>query len=105
MSENERRHGGPVRQFNRLVTQRVGALEEHYLTRSRPSARHGCSGRSVTGAATCARFGPGSKLDSGYLSRLLRSLESAGLVNVGLNESDRRVRTARLYAGRRGRAA
>jgi DNA-binding MarR family transcriptional regulator/ribosomal protein S18 acetylase RimI-like enzyme len=37
-------------------------------------------------------------LDSGYLSRLLRSLESAGLVSVQPSESDRRVRTARLTA-------
>jgi GNAT superfamily N-acetyltransferase len=36
------------------------------------------------------------ELDSGYLSRLLRSLEAAGLVTVGPNESDRRVRIARL---------
>ena len=35
-------------------------------------------------------------LDSGYLSRLLRSLEAAGLVVVEPSESDRRVRTARL---------
>jgi DNA-binding MarR family transcriptional regulator/predicted N-acetyltransferase YhbS len=85
-----------VRRFNRLVTQRVGALEEHYLTRSRPlgEARvlweigdRGCDVRSLRSRL---------ELDSGYLSRLLRSLESAGLVNVGPNESDRRVRTARL---------
>ena len=35
-------------------------------------------------------------LDSGYLSRLLRSLEAAGLVTVGPSERDKRVRTARL---------
>jgi DNA-binding MarR family transcriptional regulator/GNAT superfamily N-acetyltransferase len=35
-------------------------------------------------------------LDSGYLSRLLRSLEAAGLVVVEPSENDRRVRTARL---------
>jgi DNA-binding MarR family transcriptional regulator/GNAT superfamily N-acetyltransferase len=39
-------------------------------------------------------------LDSGYLSRLLRSLESAGLVVVEPSVSDRRVRTVRLtHAG------
>jgi GNAT superfamily N-acetyltransferase len=35
-------------------------------------------------------------LDSGYLSRLLRSLETAGLIAIGTKDSDRRVRTARL---------
>ena len=35
-------------------------------------------------------------LDSGYLSRLLRSLEAEGLVEVTPSEGDRRVRTARL---------
>jgi DNA-binding MarR family transcriptional regulator/GNAT superfamily N-acetyltransferase len=40
-------------------------------------------------------------LDSGYLSRLLRSLEAAKLVSVQPNEEDRRVRTVRLtHAGR-----
>jgi DNA-binding MarR family transcriptional regulator len=37
-------------------------------------------------------------LDSGYLSRLLRSLEAAGLVTVEPGEPDGRVRTARLTA-------
>jgi DNA-binding MarR family transcriptional regulator/GNAT superfamily N-acetyltransferase len=36
------------------------------------------------------------ELDSGYLSRLLRSLEAAGLVTVGPKVSDKRVRIARL---------
>jgi GNAT superfamily N-acetyltransferase len=35
-------------------------------------------------------------LDSGYLSRLLRSLEGAGLLTVEPSEPDKRVRTARL---------
>lgn len=37
-------------------------------------------------------------LDAGYLSRLLRSLESAGLVTVTVSGADRRVRVARLTA-------
>jgi DNA-binding MarR family transcriptional regulator/GNAT superfamily N-acetyltransferase len=44
-------------------------------------------------------------LDSGYLSRMLRSLEGAGLVRVDEGASDRRLRTARLTAaGARERA-
>ena len=44
----------------------------------------------------CACCATGSTLDSGYLSRLLRSLEADGLVTVGPSERDRRARTARL---------
>src|SRR4029077_18775262 len=41
-------------------------------------------------------------LDSGYLSRVLRSLERDGLVVVGADDADGRVRTATLTAkGRR----
>ena len=90
-----------MRSFNRLVTQRVGALNDHYLSRDRPlgEARvlweigvDGCDVRRLR-----SRLG----LDSGYLSRLLRSLERARLVTVAPSEADRRVRTARLTpAGR-----
>jgi DNA-binding MarR family transcriptional regulator len=85
-----------VRRFNRAVTQRVGALEDSYLASGRPlgEARvlweigeEGCEVRALRG-----RLG----LDSGHLSRLLRSLEEAGLVEVAAGTADRRVRTARL---------
>jgi DNA-binding MarR family transcriptional regulator/GNAT superfamily N-acetyltransferase len=85
-----------VRSFNRLVTQRVGALNDRYLARDRPLGearvlweigREGCDVRKLR-----ARLG----LDSGYLSRLLRSLEAAQLVSVDQTADDRRVRTARL---------
>lgn len=85
-----------VRSFNRTVTARVGALNEHYLGRTRPlgEARvlweigtRGCDVRVLRG-----RLG----LDSGYLSRLLRGLEAADLVVLTPSDDDRRVRTARL---------
>jgi DNA-binding MarR family transcriptional regulator/GNAT superfamily N-acetyltransferase len=91
-----------VRRFNRIVTQRVGALDDHFLVRDRPlgEARllweigaEGCDVRALR-----ARLG----LDSGYVSRLLRALEQDGLVTVQPAERDRRVNTARLTAaGRR----
>jgi DNA-binding MarR family transcriptional regulator/GNAT superfamily N-acetyltransferase len=94
-----------VRRFNRVVTERVGALNDHFLGRARPlgEARllweiglDGCELRLL-------RFRLG--LDSGYLSRLLRSLEAAGLVKVSASGGDRRIRVARLTAaGRRERA-
>src|SRR5437763_1945635 len=87
-----------LRRFNRVVTQRVGALDEHYLSRGRPlgEARllweigtEGCDVRSLR-----TRLG----LDSGYVSRLLRRLEADGLVTVEPDPRDRRVRVARLTA-------
>jgi DNA-binding MarR family transcriptional regulator len=85
-----------VRSFNRLVTERVGALEDHYLARDRSLGEArllweiGPEGRDVR--LLRSRLG----LDSGYLSRLLRSLESSGLVVVEPSAQDRRVRTAWL---------
>ena len=85
-----------VRRFNRTVTQRVGALNDRFLARSLPlgEARllweigtEGCDVRSLRTRLD---------LDAGYLSRLLRSLESAGLVAVEPSAADKRVRTARL---------
>jgi DNA-binding MarR family transcriptional regulator/GNAT superfamily N-acetyltransferase len=94
-----------VRRFNRVVTERVGALNDRFLGRARPlgEARllweiglEGCEVRLLR-----SRLG----LDSGYLSRLLRSLEKAGLVEVSDSAADQRVRVARLTgAGRRERA-
>jgi DNA-binding MarR family transcriptional regulator/GNAT superfamily N-acetyltransferase len=94
-----------VRRFNRVVTERVGALDDHYLGGGRPlgEARllweiglDGCEVRLLR-----ARLA----LDSGYVSRLLRSLQAAGLVTVAAADRDRRVRVARLTAaGRRHRA-
>ena len=94
-----------VRRFNRLVTERVGALNDHYLSRGLPLGQarvlweigsDGCDVRTLR-----SRLG----LDSGYLSRLLRDLEATGLVVVDPSERDRRVRTARLTAaGARERA-
>ena len=94
-----------VRRFNRVVTERVGALSDRFLGRAMPlgEARllweiglDGCEVRLLR-----SRLG----LDSGYLSRLLRSLEAAGLVEVTASAADRRTRVARLTAaGRRERA-
>jgi DNA-binding MarR family transcriptional regulator/GNAT superfamily N-acetyltransferase len=95
-----------VRRFNRIVTERVGALDDRFLGRHRPlgEARvlweiglDGCEVRQLR-----SRLG----LDSGYLSRLLRSLEADALIRMAASGSDRRIRVARLTAaGRRERAA
>jgi DNA-binding MarR family transcriptional regulator/GNAT superfamily N-acetyltransferase len=95
-----------TRRFNRIVTAHVGALEDHFLGRDRPlgEARllweigpDGCAVRALRERLS---------LDSGYVSRLLRSLEAARLVTVESNPADRRSRIARLTAaGLKERAA
>jgi DNA-binding MarR family transcriptional regulator/N-acetylglutamate synthase-like GNAT family acetyltransferase len=90
-----------VRKFNRTVTQRVGALNDRYLARDRSLGESrllweigagGAEGRDVRYLRTQL------ELDSGYVSRLLRSLEAVGLITVRPDESDKRVRIARLTA-------
>jgi DNA-binding MarR family transcriptional regulator len=87
-----------VRSFNRTVTQRVGALDDHFLALDRPLGESrllweiGEDGRDVR------RLRAALDLDSGYVSRLLRSLEADGLVTVAPSPADKRVRTARLTA-------
>ena len=85
-----------VRRFNRTVTQRIGALDDAFLARDRPLGQArllweiGPDGSDVR--ALRARLG----LDSGYLSRLLRSLAGDGLITVTPSEADGRVRLAAL---------
>src|ERR1700733_1921531 len=91
-----------VRRFNRLVTQRIGALETSYLRRGRPLGEArvlyeiGLDGSEVRALRDLL------KLDSGYTSRLLRSLEAQGLVEVRSDARDGRRRRALLT--RKGRA-
>ena len=85
-----------VRRFNRVVTQRVGALSDDYLSRSRALGASrvlweiGVEGGEVR--ALRARLA----MDSGQLSRLLRSLEAEGLIEIAPSPADARIRVARL---------
>ena len=94
-----------VRGFNRVVTQRIGVLDDHYLGRNRPVGQDrvlweigsdGCEVRALR-----ARLG----LDAGHASRLLRALEASRLIAVEPGHTDGRVRVVRLTtAGRRERS-
>ncbi len=95
-----------VRSFNRLVTLRTGALNDSYLGRGRPLGQArllfeiGPDGSDIRSLRE--RLG----LDSGYISRLLKSLETEGLVAVQSDSSDRRRRRVALTAkGRSEHAA
>jgi GNAT superfamily N-acetyltransferase len=85
-----------MRSFNRAYTSRIGVLEDSFLG----------SGRPVGVARLLFEIGPGGSsvlelrqrlgLDSGYISRLLRSLEGEGLVTVVADPGDSRRRLATL---------
>ena len=85
-----------VRRFNRVVTQRVGALSDDYLSRSRALGASrvlwevGLEGGEVRALRTRLT------MDSGQLSRLLRSLEGEGLIEMAPSPADARIRVARL---------
>jgi DNA-binding MarR family transcriptional regulator/GNAT superfamily N-acetyltransferase len=85
-----------VRSFNRIMTERIGVLNDHFLGRDHPLGEArliweiGEQGTTVR--ALRRRLG----LDSAYVSRLLRSLERQGLVTVVAGGSDGRVRQVHL---------
>ncbi len=81
-----------MRSFNRAVTQRAGALEQSYLHRGRPLGEARLLFEVGAGEADVAALRGRLGLDSGYLSRLLRSLETQGLVRVRRREEDGRRR-------------
>jgi DNA-binding MarR family transcriptional regulator/predicted GNAT family acetyltransferase len=92
-----------LRHFNRSYTQRIGALDESFLGLGLPlgSARL-LFEIGAAEAPTVQRLRARLDLDSGYISRLLRSLEEQGLVVVEPDPDDRRRRLVRLTArGRR----
>ena len=91
-----------VRRFNRTVTQRIGVLDDAFLARDRPLGQARLLWEIGPEGSDVRRLRARLDVDSGYLSRLLRSLESDELVRVEPSEADGRVRTARLTG--RGRA-
>lgn len=89
-----------LRQFNRAYTQRVGVLQASFLQSGRPLGEArllyeiGADGGSAGVVDLRHRLG----LDSGYLSRLLRALETDGLVTVGADPADGRRRRVEITA-------
>src|ERR1700730_8967636 len=94
-----------VRAFNRTVAERIGALTDGFLGRGRPMGESrtlweiGLDGTEVRQLR--ARLG----LDSGYTSRVMRSLEQEGLITVEASPDDGRVRYVRLTDARRAERA
>ena len=91
-----------VRSFNRTVTRHIGALDDHFQGRHRSLGASRLlfeigSHDGIEIRVLRSRLG----LDSGYASRLLRSLERGKLVRIERSPSDARVSRVRITpAGR-----
>lgn len=91
-----------VRAFNRLVTQRAGALNDHFLGRDRPLGESRLLYEIGPDGADLRDLRRRLGLDSGYVTRLVQALEEKGLLRLSHGAADQRVRKARLTAkGRR----
>jgi len=93
-----------VRAFSRTAAEYVGTVSDHFLGRGRPYGESRVLWEVGDGADVRelrSRLG----LDSGYLARVLGSLEAEGMISVRPGREDKRVRSVRLTAaGRRERA-
>jgi len=87
-----------ARSFFRALTLRVGVFTDSFLGRGRPLAQSRLLFEIGREGADVRELRSRLDLDSGYLSRLLRSLERHGLVEVATLESDLRGRRACLTA-------
>ncbi len=87
-----------VRDFNRVVTLRTGAIDGSYLGRGRPLGEARLLFEIGPEGADLRALRERLKLDSGYVSRLLRSLEREGLVTIEGDREDRRRRRVLLTA-------
>ena len=91
-----------VRRFNRAVTSEVGALDSSFLGRGRPLGAARVLNAIGQGRSDVAEIRDYLGLDSGLMSRLLRSLEEEGLIETMVHGDDARRRVATLTrAGRR----
>ena len=89
-------HVAQVRRFNRLVTQRAGALDDHFLGRDRPLGESRVLFEIGPRGADLRDLRSRLGLDSGYLSRIVQSLAASGLIELRNGPRDERVRTAYL---------
>jgi DNA-binding MarR family transcriptional regulator/GNAT superfamily N-acetyltransferase len=97
-------HTATLRRFNRTYTQRVGALDDSFLGLGWPLGASRLIFEIGDRATSVLELRERLDLDSGYLSRLLRRLTRAGVVDVRPDPADRRRRLVVLTTeGRKAR--
>lgn len=94
-----------IRSFNRTVAERIGALSDRFLQRRRPINEARLLWEIGPEGAEVKTLRRRLNLDSGYLTRVLHSLEQQRLIKLRPALHDRRIRQVRLTkAGLRERA-
>jgi len=91
-----------VRTFNRTVAERIGALSDEFLGRARPMGESRTLWEIGPQGAEVRELRTRLNLDSGYVTRVLQSLERQRLITMRPSIRDGRVREVRLT--RTGRA-
>lgn len=84
------------RRFSRAVTSEVGALDHSFLGRGRPLGAARVLNAIGHGRSHVAEIRDYLGLDSGLLSRLLRSLEAEALITTAPDPADARARICAL---------
>jgi DNA-binding MarR family transcriptional regulator/GNAT superfamily N-acetyltransferase len=84
------------RRFARAVTTEVGALDDSFLGRGRPLGAARVLNAIGHGRSDLADIRAFLRLDSGLMSRLLRSLEEEGLISTSSSVDDGRRRVITL---------
>ncbi|NTV39337.1 MAG: MarR family transcriptional regulator [Demequinaceae bacterium] len=88
------RHVETFRQFQRVVTREVGALQDDFLGRGRPYGASRLLWEMGEGPVPVGSLRERLGLDAGYTSRLLKILEAEGLVTVSQSPEDARAKVA-----------
>jgi DNA-binding MarR family transcriptional regulator/GNAT superfamily N-acetyltransferase len=79
-----------VRRFNRFYTRQIGVLRKTYLGSPYSLAEMRVLYEIANGARTASDIGRTLDLDAGYLSRVLRNFEKAGLISRKPSPDDAR---------------
>jgi DNA-binding MarR family transcriptional regulator len=87
-----------LRQFNRAITRHLGVLENDFLGRKRSLGESRILYEIGTAGTNVRDLRSKLGLDSGYCSRLVKSLEESGLVRSRPDKTDARVRMLALTA-------
>lgn len=87
-----------IRRFQRAVTSEIGVLDESFLGRGRPLGPARVLNAIGGGRSDVSELRAYLQLDSGLMSRLLRTLEAESLIELEAGSDDSRRRTVRLTA-------